>query len=264
MAISEEQKQFFSQNFTIPCRIMHPKLLTAVSRPAAPGQAQKAPQYGVMAVWSKSDPKAAQVTANLKQFLDAAFAKYHSGIDKRVLIDPLKDYDTYLRTDGKPNPDYTQGCHWVNANSGEKFAPVVVDKMQQPVIMESLIYSGMNALVNISFYNMDGATGGKRGIGVNINAVMLQDGGDRVVSQHTPDINQIFGGFQADMGMAQQPVQAQPMQQQPVQQPQYQQPVQQPMQQPLNQPFQQPVQQPVQQEQTVANPFAPQGNNPYV
>jgi len=257
MAISEEQKKFFSQNFTIPCRIMHPKLLTPVSRPEAPGQAAKAPQYGVMAVWSKTDPKAAPVTANLKQFLDAAFNKYHGGIDKRVLIDPLKDYDTYLRTDGKPNPDYTQGCHWMNANSGEKFAPVVVDKMQQPVIMESLIYSGMNALVNVSFYNMDGATGGKRGIGVNINAVMLQDGGERVVSVNTPDINQIFGGFQADMGTA--PAQA------PAQQ--YQQPVQQPAQQqaPLNQPFQQPVQQPAQQqEQTVANPYAPQTNNPYV
>lgn len=294
MAISEEQKKFFSQNFTIPCRILHPKLLVAVAREAKPGETQKKPQFGVMAVWPKqsADPRVMQATANIKQFLDAAFNAYHQGINKQVLIDPLKDDLTYLRTDGRTIAEalpYCVGSHWMNCNSGEAFKPTVVDKNSQQVLAESQIYSGMNALVNVSFYNMDGATGGKRGIGVNINAVMLQDGGEQLVGAHTPDINAIFGSFQADMGIAPQPVAqhpnapapqasvnpnaqgfhqppvAQPLPTgqpvapayapQPVPMPQVANPA--PAAQPL--PAGQPFQQPVQPGQ-VANPFAPPTN----
>jgi hypothetical protein len=69
---------------------------------------------------------------------------------------------------------------------------------------EAEVYSGRNAAINISFYIIQpkqGVASGKRGFGLNFNAVMLLDGGDRLGGSYTPaDANAIFGGFVQDMG----------------------------------------------------------------
>ena len=299
---TEQEKQYFGKSFTLQCRIMHPNLLTPASgKPDAMGNVKPA-QFSTMAVWPKTSNAA--VMAEITQFINTAFQTFHQGSNPAALVNPIKDYDTYVRQDGKPNADYCIGSFWANLSSGAKFAPVVVDQMRQPVISEAEVYSGRNAVVNITFYNMTGGQDGRgrRGIGANIAAVMLLEGGERLVGGPTVDVNQVFGNFQADMGMigaqpTSQPSQAPAQQyQQPQQAPaqQYQQPQQTPAQQfapqqaPVQQPVQPqyapqaPVQQPAQQgwtpqpqapaqeqPQQPNNPFAPaqeqpqQPNNPF-
>ena len=275
----DQQKQFFKKTFTLQGRLFHPHLLVANAR--QPGDT---PKFSVMFAWLKqSNP---QVMQEINQFLAQAFQALHPTIPAHVLIKPIKDYDSYQREDGKPNPDYVRGHLWCNASSGANFPPAVVTYPdRQPVMSDAEVYSGRNAVVNISFYNLSGANGGKRGIGVNVNAAMLLEGGAKEGGAGSVDVNQIFGSFQADMGLVAQggaapavvpqaPAYAQPDPNMmpghpnpaaPAQQ-QYAQPAQQQYAQPAQQqPAQQQYAQPAQQQPaTGVNPFLPSTNNPYV
>lgn len=281
----EQQKEFFKKTFTLQGRMFHPHVLVPSAR--KPGDA---PKFSVMFAWPKNSNAA--IMQEMNAFIQQAMQACHPGIPAQVLIYPVKDFNTYMREDGKPNPDYVRDHFWVNASSGAAFPPAVVNYPdRQPVLSEAEVYSGTNAVCNISFYNMSGATGGKRGIGINFNAAMILEGGDKLAGGGAVDVNQAFGNFQVDMGLVnavnmQQPVGGAPVQQpmqQPVQQPAqpvYTPPVQQPMQQPVYappaqqpmqpetltvpQPMQQPVQQPMQQPAQPAtdSPFAPQPQTP--
>jgi hypothetical protein len=135
----------------------------------------------------------------LADFLGQAKQEFHPQVPMQFWSNPLKKFDTYQRKDGKPNAEYLKGYYWVNASSGEKFPPVVVDASRQPVISEAEIYSGRNAVVNISFYAF--AVDGQFGLSTNILAVMLQEGGNKEGGSYAVDINTVFGGFQEDMGI---------------------------------------------------------------
>jgi hypothetical protein len=139
----------------------------------------------------------------LNAFLMKAKELFHPSVPMQAFVNPIKKYETYMRQDGKPNPDYLKGCYWLNAQSGKDFPPPVVDKTRQPIINEAEVYSGRNAVINVSFYNIDGAKGGKRGLGCNVNAIMLLDGGEKVGSAGAGvNVDKIFGAFAADMGIA--------------------------------------------------------------
>jgi hypothetical protein len=255
--MNDQIKEMLRKNFTVQARIMHPKLLTPEAKVINGNQGL--PKFSAMVVIPKQPMQPA--LQEMMNFINQAMQTLHPGINPQVLVQPIKDADTYIRQDGKPNPDYVQGCFWLNAASGEKFPPVVVDQMRQPVISEAEIWSGRNAAVNMNFYNISGANGGKRGLGVNLNAVMLLEGGEKVAGAPTVDVNAAFGAFQSDMGMAApQPVQQAPVQQpvaapQPVQQA----PVQAPN--PWNAANPTEPQQQVAQAQPVNNPFAPNQAN---
>jgi len=194
---TEQEKQFFKQSFTLQGRVFHPVLLSPRAK-----RENEQPKFSVMFAWLKNSQVNAETMQKITQFLEAAKQTFHPGIPR--IIEPIKDFDTYQREDGKGNPEYVRGHFWVNASSGEKFQPVVVDQARQPVMNEADIYSGRNAVMNITFYNMNGQKGGKRGIGVNISAVMLLEGGAAEGGAAQVDPNTVFGNFQADMGLAQQ------------------------------------------------------------
>lgn len=194
---TEQEKNFFAgrNSFTIQGRIMHPNLLTAKSR-----EEGKAPNFSLMLVWEAhtNGPTLQAMNALMAE----AFATLQPGANPAVLVNPIKDYNSYIRQDGKPNPDYTQGCLWINASSGAAFAPVVVDQFQAQVVNEAEVYSGRNAAVNVEFYNMNGGKDGKgrRGLGVNIKAVMLLEGGEKLAGSAPVDLNAAFANFQQAMG----------------------------------------------------------------
>lgn len=192
---TDQQKQFLRKTFTLKGRIFHPNLLVPV--PKDKNDPTSALKFNVMFAFKGEENQAA--LADLAAFLQQAKEMFHPNIPLQFFSNPLKKYETYMRRDGKPNPDYLKGCYWVNASSGKDFPPQVVDGNRQPLINPAEIYSGRNAVVNIGFYSF---TGQQNGLSTNINAVMLMEGGSKEGGgSASVDVNQIFGGFSADMGI---------------------------------------------------------------
>jgi hypothetical protein len=187
---SEDVKQFWRKSFTLQGRIFYPNLL----KPSVNKNGRAT--FNTMFAWQiDSNP---QVMKELSDFLARAKGTFHPSVPMQFFVNPLKKYDTYVRQDGKPNAAFLKNCYWINAQSGAEIAPPVVDQYRQPVINEAEVYSGRNAVINLSFYNIDKE---KKGIGVNVNAVMLMAGGDREGVAGSVNIDQIFGGFAQDMGI---------------------------------------------------------------
>jgi hypothetical protein len=191
----EQQKQFLRQTFTLKGRIFHPNLIVPV--PKDKDKPDSPLKFNVMFAFKAEDNTA--VLKQLADFLNIAKQEFHPSIPMQFFSNPLKKFETYMRRDGKPNAEYLKGSYWVNASSGKDYPPQVVDANRQPLINPAEIYSGRNAVVNIGFYSF---TGQQNGLSTNINAVMLLDGGEKIASAGgSVNIDQIFGSFQADMGM---------------------------------------------------------------
>lgn len=285
---SDDQNKFLNQKFTLKGRILFPNLLTMKKKT----KPEDRDVYDVMFAWFPQEN--AQTMGLLSQWLQHATAMFHQGCNPAALQQPIKDFNTYVRQDATPNPDYLKGQLWVNASTGKDYPPQVVKQVPGMGLVrlkspedDAEVYSGRNAVITISFWPLfpkPGAQNQKRGFSVNVDAVLLLDGGEVVGGAPSVDVNQVFGAFVQDMGMApafgqfgqapaqpaQQPVQhqapAQPAWNQPAQQPvQHQAPAQpawnQPAQQPSNLP---PMGQPAApawngQGQMAAPPMGPQG-----
>lgn len=245
MMSEAEKAYFYSRNFTLKGQIYFPEIL--VPKPNDKGVMK----YTTLFAWDANDAtQAAQVQA-IGEFLAGAKQQFYPTIPEQHFGKPLKRWDTYVRQDGKPNHDFLTGKYWMNASATERVKPTVVDQWKQEVIDPAQVYSGRNALLNFSFYGYD--ANGNKGIAVNISAVMLLEGGERMLGGGV-NLDDAFGGFQADMGAApvQNVAQAMPAQAQQQYAPAQAMPAQQPMQ----QQYQAPVQQPVQPHQPLQNPNA--------
>lgn len=197
--MSEQEKAFWYQRFTVEGRIFYPDLLEPKAKE---GQREK---YGCLFAWKMGSNPA--VTQAIGQFLAQAKQNYFPTVPQQYFVNPCKRFDTYQRMDGKPNAEFLRDCYWMNLSSGKDFPPQVVDKMRQKIIDKAEVYSGRNAVVSISFYKIDND---KKGVGVNINAVMLMDGGNKEGGAAAPDVNELFGQFAADMGVSHAPAQPAP------------------------------------------------------
>jgi len=134
----------------------------------------------------------------LNQFMMEAKQKFWPDFPMQAFINPVKHYDSYLRQDGKANPEFCKGKYWVNASSGESRQPAIVDTNRQVILDPSVIFSGMNAIMSIGLYPI---LKNKTGISANINAVMVLGGGTPTATGAGPvDVNSVFGDFANDMG----------------------------------------------------------------
>lgn len=185
---NEDLKQFWRKSFTLQGRIFYPNLL----KPSVNKNGRAT--FNVMFAW-KIDSNAATMK-EISDFLGKAKQTFHPNVPMQFFANPLKRFDTYVRQDGKPNAAFLKDCYWLNASSGAELPPPIVDQTRQPVMSESEVYSGRNAVVNISFWNIDKE---KKGIGVNLNAVMLMPGGEKEAGAGAVNIDQIFGSFSQDM-----------------------------------------------------------------
>lgn len=174
-----------------------------------PGQEEK---FSVTVLVPKND-------VDTKARIDAAIeAAKQKGINEKwngqcppIVPTPVYDGDGVRPSDGMPFGPECKG-HWVfTASAKEDYPPEVVDKMGNPIINHSEVYSGIYGRVNVSFFPY--AFGGKKGIGCGLGPVQkLEDG--EPLGGSAPTAAQVFG--------APQPVQTtQQAYQQPAQQATY-------------------------------------------
>lgn len=164
-----------------------------------PGQEEK---YQVTVLVPKTD------TATMQRIKDAIEAAKQRGIADKwngqcppILNTPVYDGDGVRPSDGMPFGDECKG-HWVfTASAKVDYPPEVVDKMGNPIINQSEVYSGMYGRVNVTFFPY--MFGGKKGIGCGLGPVQkLRDG--ETLGGSMPSASQVFGAPQAvSQGVAQ-------------------------------------------------------------
>ena len=153
-----------------------------------PGDEEK---FGVTVLVPKSD-------ADTKARIDAAIeAAKQKGVNGKwngqcppIVPNPVYDGDGVRPSDGMPFGPECKG-HWVfTASSKTDYTPEVVDKMGNPIINHSEVYSGIYGRVNVSFYPY--MYGSKKGIGCSLNAVQKLEDGEPLGSTR-PTAAQAFG-----------------------------------------------------------------------
>ena len=93
----------------------------------------------------------------------AAIVSKWGGKEPRKLDLPLRDGDV-----DKEEDDVYAGHYYVNAKCNNR--PGIVDKNRAPIVDEDEIYSGVWAIVSVTFYGYD--VSGNRGIACGLNNVM--------------------------------------------------------------------------------------------
>ena len=153
-----------------------------------PGQEEK---YQVTVLVPKTD---AATMGRINAAIDAA--KQRGITDKwngqcpPILPTPVYDGDGVRPSDGMPFGPECKGCWVFTASAKADYPPEVVDKMGNPIINQSEVYSGMYGRVNVSFYPY--SFGGKKGIGCGLWPVQkLRDG--ESLGGSAPSAAQAFG-----------------------------------------------------------------------
>ncbi len=125
-----------------------------------------------------------------------------NGVCPPIVPTPVYDGDGVRPSDGMEFGPECKG-HWVfTANAKADYPPEVVDKMVNPIINQSEVYSGMYGRVNVTFFPY--TFGGKKGIGCGLGSVQkLRDG--EPLSGSAPSAAQAFGTPTPQNGMAAQP-----------------------------------------------------------
>lgn len=130
--------------------------------------------YSLQILLPKDDPQVGKVKKAIKEALIEKFGD--SAWDKKGRYKlPLRDGDE--ERDGE---EY-EGMYFMNANSGKK--PGVVNRNNEPADQDDLeeyCYSGAHFHVSCNFYGFDSKDGGKPGVAIGLNNVMLRKKGDRL------------------------------------------------------------------------------------
>lgn len=193
-----------------------------------PGQEEK---YDCTVLVPKSDTDTmARINAAVEAAKQKGITEKWNGQCPPIIPTPINDGDGVRPSDGMPYGPECKG-HWVlNPSAKVDYPPEVVDKMGNPIINQSQIYSGIYGRVNINFYPY--AFGGKKGIGCGLGPVQkLEDG--EPLSSSTVSAAKAFGtaptGYMQPAAPAYQPTPGYAQPAAPVYQPApagYQQPVQ--------------------------------------
>lgn len=196
MTPEQEKEIFNSREFVLQGRIFHPNLISKTVLTEQEIAAGKKPQYKCQFAWPKNAAANAQTMQNVFAFLNEMKEKIFPTIPWTHFVYPVKDFDTYVRQDGKPNGDHLRDHYWMNPTTMFDFC--LVDQNKNPVFNEADVYSGRNALLSFTFYKSDGQ---KKGFGVNIRAIMLLEGGEKLGGVAPVDPNQAFGNFAIDSNL---------------------------------------------------------------
>lgn len=143
-------------------------------------------KYGATILLPKSDTATMQaIQAAIEEAAQYGVSKKWEGKRPANLNVPMYDGDAGRPSDGEAYGDECKG-HWV-LSAKSKTQPGIVDQRVQPILDSTQIYSGMYALVEISFYAYN--TGAKKGIGIGLNNVQkvadgeMLGGGRRAASE---------------------------------------------------------------------------------
>ena len=133
-----------------------------------------------------------------KQRLDAAIeAAKQKGVNGKwngvcppIVPHPVHDGDGVRPSDGMPFGQECKG-HWVfTASAKSDYPPEIVDQNGNPIIVQSEMYSGVYAMVNVEFFPY--MSNGKKGIGCGLGPVKkVRDG--EPLGGSAPSAAQAFG-----------------------------------------------------------------------
>lgn len=162
-----------------------------------PGQEEK---YQVTVLVPKTDTDTmARINAAIAAAKQRGTADKWGGQLPPICPTPVYDGDGVRPSDGLPFGPECKG-HWVfTASARAEYPPEVVDRMGNPIISQSEVYSGMYGRVNVSFFPY--AFGGKKGIGCGLGPVQkLEDG--EPLGGSAPTAAQAFGAPQGAAAQA--------------------------------------------------------------
>ena len=108
----------------------------------------------------------------------AAIVSKWGGKEPKKLDMPLRDGDT-----DKDDDEVYADCYFVNAKCNTR--PGIVDKNKAPIVDEDEIYSGVWAIVSVTFYGYD--VSGNRGVACGLNNVMKFKDGERLGGRSSAD-----------------------------------------------------------------------------
>lgn len=144
-------------------------------KPYAPTQGQEE-KFSVTVLVPKSDTDTmARINAAIEAAKQRGISEKWNGQCPPIVPTPVYDGDGVRPSDGMAFGPECKG-HWVfTASAKADYPPEVVDKMRNPIINQSEVYSGMYGRVNVNFFPY--AFGGKKGIGCGLGPVQkLRDG----------------------------------------------------------------------------------------
>lgn len=108
----------------------------------------------------------------------SAIVSKWGGKEPKKLDMPMRDGDV-----DKEDDDVYAGCYFVNAKSNTR--PGIVDKHKAPIVDEEEIYSGVWAIVSVTFYGYD--VSGNRGVACGLNNIMKFKDGERLGGRASAD-----------------------------------------------------------------------------
>lgn len=155
---------------------------------AMPGQEEK---YSVTILVPKSDTDTmTRINAAIEAAKQRGVSDKWGGVCPPMVPTPVYDGDGARPSDGMPYGPECKG-HWVfTASAKADYPPEIVDKMGNPIINQSEIYSGIYGRVNVSFYPY--SFGGKKGVGCGLGPVQKLEDGESLGGS-APTAAQAFG-----------------------------------------------------------------------
>ncbi|WP_448863758.1 DUF2815 family protein [Clostridium sp.] len=186
---------------------------THLFKPYAAMQGQEEKFSATILVPKTDTDTMARVNAAIEAAKQRGISDKWNGVCPPIVPTPVYDGDGVRPSDGMPFGEECKG-HWVfTASVKADYPPEVVDRMGNPIINQSEVYSGMYGRVNVTFYPY--MFGGKKGIGCGLGPVQkLRDG--EALGGGSISAAQAFGSS-APMGQPQPTAQAYAQPQQYVQ-----------------------------------------------
>lgn len=159
-------------------------------KPYAPMQGQEE-KYSCTVLVPKTDQDTmGRINAAIEAAKQRGISEKWNGQCPPVVPAPVYDGDGPRPSDGMPFGPECRG-HWVfTASAKADYPPEIVDRMGNPVINQSEVYSGMYAYVNVTFFPY--SFGGKKGIGCGLGPVMKRRDGE-ALGGSAPTAAQAFG-----------------------------------------------------------------------
>lgn len=116
------------------------------------------------------------INAAIEAAKKAAIASKWGGKEPKKLDLPLRDGD-------EKEDEVYEGAYYLNAKSNTR--PGIVDKHKSPIVDEDEIYSGVWAIISVTFYGYD--VSGNRGVACGLNNVMKFKDGERLGGRSSAD-----------------------------------------------------------------------------
>lgn len=146
-----------------PCRLSYTHLFQKYVSTGANGQPAGEGKYMTNILIPKAETETLRAIGKaMEKAKQNAVAQKWQGKEPRKLDMALRDGDE------KEDPDVFEGHMYLNAKSSTR--PGIVDRQLNPITDEEEVYSGMWAIVSVSFYGYD--VSGNKGIACGLNNIM--------------------------------------------------------------------------------------------